>query len=220
MYSPLINFSLYSRGLRSVKEKLKYFYTVSFMLLLAVCGNVSLNAQELEEELRETPAYTAQSAERDIQIGGGASSGAGQQGGVSAFTVLRMLLVLALAAAAIYGVVFFLKRISKPPEQKDPFVKVLAKVHLGSNRFVHVVSVGSRAWLLGASEGGVSVISEITDEEIINAMLLDASRRGADSGKIPDFANILSRLSGGGTPTTPNINADNVRKRRERLRGL
>jgi flagellar protein FliO/FliZ len=135
-----------------------------------------------------------------------------------------MVLVLALAAAAIYGIVFFLKRISRPPQQKDPHLKVLAGAHLGSNRFVHVVSLGSRAWLVGASEGGVSLISEIRDSETIDAMLLDESRKSAEVrvGKLADFFHIVSRYLGG--RESPNVqrelNAENVRKRRERLRGL
>ncbi|MDR1956121.1 MAG: flagellar biosynthetic protein FliO [Treponema sp.] len=145
-----------------------------------------------------------------------------QQGAISFLTILRMILVLALAAGAIYGILFFLKRISRTPEQKDPHLKVLAGVHLGSNRFVHVVSLGSQAWLLGACEGGVSLIAELTDTETIDAMLLDESRKSAQ-GKVSgfDFSQVLRRLGGGAGPDPhTELKAENVRKRRERLRGL
>jgi flagellar protein FliO/FliZ len=145
------------------------------------------------------------------------------QEAVSFFTILRMILVLALAAGAIYGVVFFLKRLSRPSEQKDPYLKVLAAVHFGSNRSVHAISLGSQAWLVGACDGGVSLIAELKDKETIDAMLLDASRKYAEpgEGKGLDFARLLRRLgvSAGPDPQTK-LKAENVRKRREHLRGL
>ena len=134
--------------------------------------------------------------------------------------VIRMVLTLALVAAAIYGVVFFMKRASRRVEVNDPFLKVLASAHLGSNRHAHVVAVGSRAWLLGASEGGVSLIGEIEDKDILNAMLLDESQKNAEapSGRGLDFKTILRRL---GTPLGSHTgNAQSIRAYRERLKGM
>ncbi|MDR0562954.1 MAG: flagellar biosynthetic protein FliO [Spirochaetaceae bacterium] len=187
--------------------------------------NIGLFAQTLDPESQSAPPageeaiVLPRSSERDIPIGESNANQRPRTG--SFFTVLQMVLVLALAAAAVYGVVFFLKRISRTPEQKDPHLKVLAAAHLGSNRFVHVVSVGSKAWLIGAGESGVSLISEIADSEAVDAMLLDASRKNAETEKLSDFARLLSRVSGKELPSVqPDLNAENVRKRRERLRGL
>ncbi|MCL2765883.1 MAG: flagellar biosynthetic protein FliO [Treponema sp.] len=141
--------------------------------------------------------------------------------GPSVWALVRMILVLALAAAAIYGAVYFIKRASKPSANNDPFLKILASSHLGSNRYVHIVSVGSRAWVLGASEGGVNVISEVEDNDVINAMLLEDSRKSAESsqGRFPDFAAILRRLGAPAGMRNP-PGADEIRKRRERLKDL
>jgi len=142
-----------------------------------------------------------------------------QNSGASIWAVIRMILVLALAAAAIYGIVFFIKRSSKQTAVNDPFLKILASSHIGFNRYVHIASVGSRAWLLGASEGGVNLISEIEDKEIIDAMLLEDSKKSAETqSRFPDFLSILRRL---GTPgQTLSSGVDEIRKRRERLKGL
>jgi flagellar protein FliO/FliZ len=134
--------------------------------------------------------------------------------------VLRMVLVLALAAAAIYGVVFFFKRLSRPGEQKNPYLKVLAGVPLGTGNSVSVVSLGNKAWLVGAGTNGVSLIAEITDREMVDAMLLEDSRKGPSGGsKLPDFSAILRRLGGGGM-ADKRFSADDLRKRRERLQNL
>jgi flagellar protein FliO/FliZ len=139
----------------------------------------------------------------------------------SAGTIFRMVLTLALAAAAIYGVIFFIKRASRKGEVRDPFLKVLAGAQLSPGRNVHVVAVGSKAWLVGAAEGGVNLIAEIEDKDLLNAMFLEDSRRDAGAvpaGRVLDFKAMLRRLgmpAQGGAP-----GADNIRKRRERLKGL
>jgi flagellar protein FliO/FliZ len=140
--------------------------------------------------------------------------------GASVSLILRMLLVLILAAAAIYGVVYFLKRASRPSEGRDPNLRLLSSVHLGSNRFVHAVSVGSRVLLLGAGDGGVNLITEIDDQDTVNAMLLEDSRKNAEavSGRLPDFKAMLRRFGFQAGNKPPG--ADNIRKRRERLKGL
>jgi flagellar protein FliO/FliZ len=142
------------------------------------------------------------------------------QSGPSIWAAVRMVLILSLAAAAIYGVVFFIKRSSKQNTEDDPFLKILASVNLGSNRYAYVVAVGSKAWLLGSSDGGVNPIGEIDDKDVINAMLLESSRRSAGNaaGRFPDFMSIMRRFGVSAETRAPN--ADDIRKRRERIKKL
>ncbi|MDR0410988.1 MAG: flagellar biosynthetic protein FliO [Treponema sp.] len=140
---------------------------------------------------------------------------------VSTFLViLRLVLVLVLASVAIYGLVFFLKKFFHVQEQKDPFLKILAGLSLGANRFIHIVSVGEKAWLVGSADGGVALLAEINDKETVDAMLVEESRRSAEKAKASGFATLMRRAS----KTTPYVGeppkAENVRKSRERLKGL
>jgi len=146
--------------------------------------------------------------------------------GVSVFSIFRVLLTLVVVAAAIYGLIYFLKfrRASRENEAQDPFLKILASAPLGLNRGVHVISVGPQAWLVGSTENGVTMISEISDKDIINAMLLEDSKRiaspatGGLAGTGLDFKAILGRL---GISTKPGSSGpDQIRKRSERLKGL
>lgn len=136
-------------------------------------------------------------------------------GTFSGFAALRMVLVLALSAAAIYGVVFFFKRLAKPSVAANPYLKVLARAPVASGNAVAVVSVGTRAWLVGAGDGGVSLIAEIEDRELVDAMLLDNSRNEGGASKFPDFSALLRRLGGG--KNERRLGAGDLRKRRERL---
>ena len=150
----------------------------------------------------------------------------------SVFVMLRMILVLALAALAIYGVVFFIKRLARPQENRDPHLKVLARVSLGNDSYAAVVSVGARAWLVGGASGGVSLISEIDDPEALETMLLDDARRAAETPgrRFLDFRSLLpkpGRSTGDGKGNQPDSShaedgslAESLRKQRERLKGL
>jgi flagellar protein FliO/FliZ len=129
-----------------------------------------------------------------------------------------MILVLALVAGLIYVVVFFLRRFSRPQTEQNPHLKVLATTHLGGGRFVHVVSVGKNAWLVGAGEGGISHIADIADQEAIDVMQLDASRKSAEESVNPllSFQALLKRFSAPAVPPADRV--ENLRKRRERFK--
>jgi flagellar protein FliO/FliZ len=147
-----------------------------------------------------------------------------------------MVLVLALAALAIYGVVYFIKRLARPQEIRDPHLKVLARIPLGSDSFAAVLSLGARAWLVGGGSGGINLISEVDDAESLETMLLDDARKNAETGrKFPDFRSLLGRLGssqgdkrvysagadGRSPPEPPGVTqAEALRKQRERLKGL
>ena len=155
-------------------------------------------------------------------------------GASSIFIVFRMVLVLALAALAIYGVVFFIKRLARPRETADPYLKVLARTVLSSDTFAAVLAVGSKAWLVAGGPGGINLISEIDDNETLETMMLEEERRAAESGAktFIDFRSLLSKFGAPGrvakipsshakssSITESGSLAESLRRQRERLRG-
>jgi flagellar protein FliO/FliZ len=204
-------------------EKLKFInkcrlpWTVYLFILLFSINNLRAHAQS------ETPEQTIDpitAAEQNLPVEGGDDAAPIPVGGAgSVWGIVRMLLVLALAAAAIYGVVFFIKKGARRADTLDPYLKVLAGVHLGGGRYAQVLSLGSKAWLVGVSDGGVTLISEIEDKEILDTMLLDDSKKSAErgAGGALDFKAILSRFGVNVKSGLPG--PENIRKRRERLRG-
>jgi len=204
-----------------------------FVLLLAILSAAGFLVQmpAFSQEVpvqEEQPAGEIQSdqedrlrtAEQALTFGGTDPSGTVIGAGPSIWSIIRMILVLALAAIAIYGVVFIIKRSSKQTTVSDPFLKILASTHLGSNRYVHIIHAGNKAWVIGSCDGGVNLIGELNDQETVDAMLLDDSRRAAEVSQrnLPNFLSLLKKL---GAPVVNKIpGADEIRKRRERLKGL
>jgi flagellar protein FliO/FliZ len=211
---------------------------IVWMLFFSVT-NVSAQ-DELAEDRPEEPAVETpdpiKTAEQSLTLGSADTGAAMPVSAFSVFGIFRVILTLAVVAAAIYGLVYFLKfrRASRDRGGEDPFIKILASVPLGANRGVHVVSVGPQVWLVGSAETGVNLISEITDKDTINAMLLEDSRRIAmppsgtpPGGTLPvggtarpllDFRAILGKL--GISTRTENSGPEQIRKRSERLKGL
>jgi len=158
--------------------------------LFFVIFTLPLSAQETEP-LPERPVAVDEST----IILGEAPAPTDVNGGASFFVIIRMLLVLALSALAIYGVFFFVKRLARPQEMRDPHLKVLARAPLSNDTFAAVISIGAKAWLVGGSSGGVNLISEVSDIESLETMLLDDARRSAEAGRRNfDFASLLRRF--------------------------
>ena len=135
----------------------------------------------------------------------------------SFFAILRMVLVLALVAGVIYLVVYFLRRMGKPQVEQNPHLKILASTHLGSGRYVHVVSVGKEAWLIGSGEGGVHHIAPISDQEAVDAMALDASRKKAETPEAFNFLALVKKFSGG-LSAKEQDRLEKMRSRREKFK--
>jgi flagellar protein FliO/FliZ len=178
-------------------------------------------------------AGAGREAERGYLLGEEGPPPAGGGGVSSVWVLFRTVIVLAVAAAAIYGVVYFIKRKKTGELPDDTYLKVLARTPINVKTAAAVIAVGGNAWLVGLSETNVSLISEITDKETVDAMLLAYSGRNAPSNKAANFSALLRRFAGGSgdrrdtqeaadTPadTPADIPPLNLRRNRERLKNL
>jgi len=134
---------------------------------------------------------------------------------------LRMLLSLALVVAAIYGVFRILKRTGAKADEADPFIRVLAATRIGQGRWLHVVALGEKAWLVGSTDSQVSLVAAVEDKELVDAMVL----RSAQAPVAPrtDFSSLLQSMlkrtprgRAAGTGEVPGT--DYLARQRERLR--
>ena len=208
-------------------------FCAAFLIISQLFCIVSpLSAQTAESSSEEIGAPNISGVDESAIILGETPVAAVPASGSSVFLMLRMVLVLALAALAIYGVVFFIKRITRPQQSRDPHLKILAKVPISNDTFAAVLSVGTKAWLVAGGSGNVNLISEIDEVESLETMLLEDARRIAEAGSKPfiDFRSLLKRLGGGSrdaqsvqqgnSSANSSSLAESLRKQRERLKGL
>ncbi len=108
----------------------------------------------------------------------------------TAWVFARMLIVLAIVLAIIYLLTRLLKRNIAPGAENDPFLRKVSSITLSPGKTAQIVTLIDKAYLVGVSDNGVSLLAEITDKELIDAMNLYADKQG-NSPRPKNFAEIL-----------------------------
>jgi flagellar protein FliO/FliZ len=135
---------------------------------------------------------------------------------VSTWDFLRMLLVLAAVVAVIYAIAYLLKRGLRRHLPQNDLIRVLGSRSLNGSRALHLVQLGRKIFLVGAAESGISLISEIKDEETLDTIRVESSRQA----RVPQgFAQFLQSFLKSGKPGGTGLrdSVDFMKQQRQRL---
>jgi flagellar protein FliO/FliZ len=153
----------------------------------------------------------------------------------SIWILVRIVVVLALVCAGIYGVVYLLKKSSGGNAGNDPYLKNVASLYFSPNKSVQVITLGERAYMVGVTDQAINLLGEVTDRELVDAMNLNTDKKNP----IPPgtFQNLMANFfpgakrspgagAGAGTDTNAGTSrngasfggADFIRSQRERLK--
>jgi flagellar protein FliO/FliZ len=135
---------------------------------------------------------------------------------VSTWDFLRMLLVLAAVVAVIYAIAYLLKRGLRRQLPQNDLIRVLGSRSLNGSRALHLVQLGRKIFLVGAAESGISLISEIKDEETLDTIRVESSRQT----RVPQgFAQFLQSFLKSGKPGGTGLrdSVDFMKQQRQRL---
>ncbi|MGD9938425.1 MAG: FliO/MopB family protein [Clostridia bacterium] len=196
-----------------MKKLARFLYAVAFCLIvLSGLGAQEADPAAVQPQLPvdETTLVLAEAPDEEIQAPS-----------TSLFPyILRMIVVLAFVIAAIYGLYALIKRSSRPRNEEDSYIKVLASSPLSAGKTLHIVAVGERAWLLASADAAVSVVSEIADRELIDALTLRVAASPAAARE--DFVSSLRRLLTKGSRTGGSVanSVDFLVKQRDRLKKM
>jgi flagellar protein FliO/FliZ len=128
-----------------------------------------------------------------------------------------MLLVLGGVIGVIYLFFFFLKKGMKKKMPETELIKIIAASTLQGNDTLYIIQIGNLFYLVGAGGNGLSLISEITEKETLDAIRL----RAAETGPVvkQSFSDILSKLFNPGKKEGSSIinPIDFMKKQQERL---
>ena len=151
---------------------------------------------------------------------------------------VRMVLVLALVVAAIYGIMKLLRKGMKiGGDDSDPFLRKVSQVTLSPGKTVQIVTLFNHAYLVGVTDASVNLLGEIADKDLVDSMNLYADQH-ANVSRPRSFSDILnifmpnaSGAEGGETafqsePQSGNVFAgstesatEELQRQRERLNG-
>jgi flagellar protein FliO/FliZ len=155
--------------------------------------------------------------ETTLLLDGSNSGGNATAPSVSPFGIwdlLRMIVVLAAVIGVIYGIFYLLKRGSKGKVAQNDAIRLLGSQALPGNRSMYLVEVGSQVFLIGAGGDSVNLISEITDKETVDAVILRGADNSVDGKK--SFGELIAGMFKGGSSQSVGF----MREQRERLARL
>ena len=192
---------------------------------MLLCATRILMAQPAEAGVTDAGATAAARElpsaepvdESTLFLDGTPNSEGGPSINVSPFGIwdlLRMLLVLAAVIGVVYGIFFLLKRGAKGKFIQNGSIRLLGSQSLPGNRSMYLVEVGSQVFLIGAGGDSVNLISEITDKETVDAMIL-AGESGTNGTK-KSFGEMITGMFKGGD----NQSLRFMREQKERLQQL
>jgi len=116
-----------------------------------------------------------------------------------AWDIFKLLLILGLMVGGFY---YFFKYISKKTGinvRGTDIMRVIAIVPIGQNKYIQVVDLAGKLLVIGVADGGINLITEITNKDEIDRIRLTGSFDDKNSGGGPStFQDFLKERIGRG----------------------
>lgn len=172
----------------------KKLCTAFAVLVLCTTCMFAQTSAEITENTKVQQTQQTESAvdETTLPINTAENPQLGASRGATVWLFVRMILVLAVVIACIYGVLWLMKRNTGRVNNTDQFLRVVSSVTLSPGKSVQIVSLlDEKAYIIGVTDNAVNLIGEVTDRETIDAMNLYADKQ-ANTKKPRNFNDILS----------------------------
>lgn len=111
--------------------------------------------------------------------------------------LLRVIIVLVIVVGLIYGVLWFIKRKTNIVKTEDDFLRRVSYINIAPGKSVEVITLIDKAYLIGVTEDNITLLGEIDDKELINAMNVNADKKG-NVKKPLNFADVLDLFTAKG----------------------
>ncbi len=137
--------------------------------------------------------------------------------GLTVWDVGRALLSLAIVLVIIWGISLIFKKFItvRGLASSSESLKILYTLSLSPTRTLYMVRLSDRILLIGAGEGGLRTLAEITDPEEVSLILRDVEFKG--NFEMNPFRNRLESLMGENIGDSGD--ADDLDKRQRKLKG-
>lgn len=116
-------------------------------------------------------------------------------------TVIQMIVMLALVIAAIYGLMLFFKKKNNITKSDDDFLRRVSTLNLAPNKSVEIITLLDKGYLIGVTEGGINLISEIDDAELVESLNLNFDKKN-NTTKPYNFKDVLEMFTRAGKKTS------------------
>lgn len=115
--------------------------------------------------------------------------------------LVRIIIVLIIVIGLIYGVFWYLKRKTNVVKNEDEFLRRAAYLNIAPGKTVEVITLIDKAYLIGVTDDNITMLGEITDKELINAMNVNADKN-QNIKKPLNFSEVLDIFTAKGKKST------------------
>lgn len=105
-------------------------------------------------------------------------------------TFVRMIVVLIIVIGLIYGVLWFIKKKTNVVKTEDDYLRRAAYINIAPSKSIEVITLIDKAYLIGVTEDNITLLGEIDDKELVQAMNISADKK-ANTKKPANFSEVL-----------------------------
>ncbi len=110
----------------------------------------------------------------------------------SAGRLFQLLGALIIVCILAYIVIKFLKKSTTVFGVDDPYLKTVASMNIAQGKSIHVITLADKAYIIGVTDHSINTIAEVEDQDLINAMNLEADKK--DDMPKKDFSSVFSKF--------------------------
>ncbi len=135
--------------------------------------------------------------------------------------LIKTLFFLGLFIIVIYIAVKYLARKQGVKFPLQNVIKLISTLPVGTNRFIHLIEIGTHYFLIGSTDSSINLIAEITDRETIEAIRLQKGKSKIQKTGKYSFFDFLKEMFGG-IKRKPSqvIDFNFIKIQKERLKNL
>ncbi|HNX25570.1 MAG TPA: flagellar biosynthetic protein FliO [Spirochaetota bacterium] len=169
------------------------FFIFSVLFILSVLTSMPLNAQNSTPDAQTVTNTNGNNA----AVNNNAVPGQGfveedfkpqVEEESAAWMIIKTILVLGLFVGGFYMFFKFVTQKAGLHVSGQEAIQILSTVSLGTNKFVQIVDVAGKVFLLGVSDSSINLLTEIKDREDIDRIRLLSSRSTPVQGAtFPEF---------------------------------
>lgn len=112
------------------------------------------------------------------------------KGTSTAGTFIRMIVALIVVIALIYGVLWFIRKKTNVVKNEDEYLRRAAYINISPSKTIEVITLIDKAYLIGVTEDNITLLGEIEDKELVEAMNINADKK-ASTKKPVNFSQVL-----------------------------
>jgi flagellar protein FliO/FliZ len=151
------------------------------VMLLCMTAIFSLYSQNNSSE-NQAPLTEESIVIADDAVSNAANPQNNYKGPSTLGTFIRMIVVLILVIAIIYGVFWFIKKKTNIVKTDDDYLRRAAYINIAPGKTIEVITLVDKAYVIGVTEDGITLLGELDSKaddktaQMINAMNLRADQ--------------------------------------------